>query len=128
MKEKSINKILKNKHQCKHCGYQHESRFCKFKKFECRHSGKVGHLEKVCRAKKNNENQAFGQLLQTSRYQKTNYKKNQVKNILEVESEEEKILKIEATDSLNINKISPFIKTFDINGKNYFLKLIWEHV
>ena len=78
------------------------------------------YLEKVCRAKKNNENQAFGQLLQTSRYQKTNYKKNQVKNILEVESEEEKILKIDATDSLNINKTSPFIKTFDINGKKYF--------
>ena len=47
-----VNK-LSNKEivPCKHCGYPHQSVFCKFKHLSCCKCGIKGHLENVCQGK-----------------------------------------------------------------------------
>ena len=42
-------KLVKNEiKSCKHCGYPHDSRFCRFKNLTCHNCKQRGHLKKMC--------------------------------------------------------------------------------
>uniref|UniRef100_A0A914R3X3 Peptidase A2 domain-containing protein n=1 Tax=Panagrolaimus davidi TaxID=227884 RepID=A0A914R3X3_9BILA len=40
---------------CASCGGQHDRQSCRFRHEKCRYCGLVGHIERVCRSKKNNQ-------------------------------------------------------------------------
>lgn len=51
------SKVESNKNRfCYSCGGDHERSSCKFRDAICRNCNKKGHIQKICRAKKNNDN------------------------------------------------------------------------
>ena len=67
---------LSNKERvsCKHCGYPHQSVFCKFKHLNCRKCGIKGHLERVCLGKQNSLNHRNAKEFSSSRFKKGSVK------------------------------------------------------
>ena len=53
--DSTVSKVGQTKDgpMCKQCGFKHHSSACRFKHLECRNCGKPGHLERVCKAPKN---------------------------------------------------------------------------
>ena len=102
--QKNYVKKEVKREECKHCGYPHNSYNCKFKGLSCNQCGKTGHLQRVCRNKKEN--------FKKNTFDKQKFKKNKVKQIEStVSDDDEQLLKISSTDD-KINKVKQLIKIF----------------
>ena len=80
-----VNKLFDQENvSCKHCGYPHQSVFCKFKHLSCRKCGRKGHLEKVCFAKQSAVPQRS-----TREFSRSKFKKSSVKTVSHESEEDE---------------------------------------
>ena len=128
---KSINKLVLSDSsvKCSHCGYPHKSFACKFKSLNCNNCGKLGHLQRVCRAPKQTDERKDKMANQNFKKSKgknfsnasSRTNKNSVKHVDQEEnsnneksSGDEDLWKI--TTSEKVNSIKPEIHKFNLKG------------
>lgn len=121
-----VNKIRDGKRfmsqKCKHCGFPHNSADCRFKNLTCRSCEKKGHLERVCRFKKN---EAKYQKNKDTRVKivKESVQPYNVSNENESLDQDEMLLNVEDDNDILVNSVKPEMFVFELNNRKVPLEV-----